>query len=290
VSAAGVLVKDLMQTHLPALTPAERQLAAILLQDYPIAGLRSITELAATAQVSTPTVVRMARKLGFSGFSDLQEALRAEISAQIKKPIAKLDDTEVARDGAHRLDRMTGAALENLQGTLSRIDRAAFDAAAHLLAEPDRRIFVEGGRITRANADYLYRHLQIVRPGVTALGGSPGLWPQTLLDMDATAVLVVFDIRRYESDLRKLAQLARARSARIVLFTDQWGSPIAADSDHVFHALVEAPSSWDSTLGLMLIAEALIAEVQTLIGAPARARIEALEGMFTHTRMFRDFN
>ena len=94
-------------------------------------------------------------------------------------------------------------------------------------------------------------------------------------------------IRRYETDLARLATLAKERGTVIVLFTDQWGSPISKIADHVVNAMVEVPSSWDSTLGVNLIVEALIAEVQTRRWDKARDRIEALEEMFRSTRLFR---
>jgi DNA-binding MurR/RpiR family transcriptional regulator len=279
-----------MHEQMPNLTLSERHLASVIMQDYPIAGLQSITELAQASQVSTPTVVRMARKLGFDGFSALQEALRNEISAQIKKPMSKLDEIAAEDAQAHKLYRFASAVFRNLHGTLDRIDQAEFDTVAGILADPARTIFIEGGRITRSNADYLFNHMQIIRSGVTALGRSPGVWPQYLLDMGSSSVLVLFDIRRYESDLLKLAKLAKERGCTIVLFTDQWGSPIGQLADHVFHGMVEAPSSWDSTVALMLLIEALIADVQTRLAENSRARIEELESMFTATRMFRDFN
>jgi DNA-binding MurR/RpiR family transcriptional regulator len=98
---------------------------------------------------------------------------------------------------------------------------------------------------------------------------------------------VVFDIRRYERDLGKLAQLARDKGAVIVLLTDQWGSPISKIADHTFNAAVEVPSSWDSTLAINLIVEALIAEVQAQRWDTAKDRIESLEEMFRETRLFR---
>ena len=58
-----------------ALTRAERQLAGVLLENYPMSGLGSITRLAEKAGVSTPTVARMVQKLGYSGFAAFQAAL-----------------------------------------------------------------------------------------------------------------------------------------------------------------------------------------------------------------------
>ena len=49
------------------LTAAERKLMAALFANYPMAGLGSITDFAREADVSTPSVLRLAKKLGFLG-------------------------------------------------------------------------------------------------------------------------------------------------------------------------------------------------------------------------------
>lgn len=286
-TASRKIVKQLIQESLGDLTRSERQLANVLQQDYPMAGLQSITKLATAAGVSTPTVIRMARKLGFDGFPMLQKALRDEVAAQIKKPISKHEDWQKAGTDGHSLTRFAEAISANIHHTLERLDRAQFDAVAGLLSDPDRRVYVAGGRITRSNADYLFNHLQIIRPNVNQIGNSVNVWPQYLLDMDERAILVLFDIRRYERNMFRLASLARERGCKIVLFTDQWGSPISKVAHHVFHALVEAPSSWDSTVAMMLIVEALIAEVQQTGWEQSRHRIDELEAMFSTTRLFR---
>lgn len=281
------IVKDIILSRRAELTASERGLAEVLLRDYPVAGLQSVTRLATAAGVSTPTVIRMARKLGFDGFPDLQEALREEAAAQIREPIARRAAWAQGADETHALNRFGSAVTDNLRNTLDRIDPAAFDAAARLLADPARHLHIAGGRITRSNADYLFNHLQIIRPNVTLLSQSANVWPQYILDMGPETVLVLFDIRRYEADLARLAALAVERGAKVVLFTDQWGSPVSATAAHVFNAHVEAPSSWDSTIAIMLLVEALIAEVQAARWDEAKDRIEALEEMFSATKLFR---
>ncbi|WP_171231176.1 MurR/RpiR family transcriptional regulator [Ruegeria sp. HKCCA4812] len=288
MATVAKLVKQRIQDELDDLTRSERQLASVLLQDYPMAGLQSITKLAAAAQVSTPTVIRMARKLGFDGFPDLQDALREEVAAQIKKPISKRDAWVVDDEAEHPTTRFAQAVWTNMRHTLERLDKEMFDAVARLLAETERHLYVVGGRITRSNADYLFNHMQIIRPNVTMLGNSANVWPQYLLDMDESSVLVIFDIRRYEAHLEKLAQVASGRGVTVVLFTDQWGSPIGKTANYSFHALVEAPSSWDSTIALQLISETLIAEVQEARWEQSKERIEELERFFSSTRIFRN--
>jgi DNA-binding MurR/RpiR family transcriptional regulator len=281
------IVKDLIQDQTASLTPADRQVSDILLRDYPVAGLKSITKIADAAGVSTPTVIRLARKLGFEGFPELQDALRDEASARIKQPIRKHERWPEERGDSPRFRDFAEAVFDNLSATIDRLDPATFDKIARVLNDRRRRIFLTGGRITRSNADYFYNHLQIIRPGVTLLSQSPNVWPQYLLDMNGRAVLILFDVRRYERDLARLAQLAKDRGAVIILFTDQWGSPISKIADHVVNAMIEVPSSWDSTIAINLIIEALIAEVQSRRWDAAKDRIEALEDMFKSTRIFR---
>jgi DNA-binding MurR/RpiR family transcriptional regulator len=43
--------------------------------------------------------------------------------------------------------------------------------------------------------------------------------------------------------------------------TDQWLSPVARHARHIFSARVGAPSRWDSHVGLLALAEALVAAV-----------------------------
>jgi DNA-binding MurR/RpiR family transcriptional regulator len=219
----------------------------------------------------------------------MQRALRAEVAAQFRAPLDKHIPWRTDAADTHIVNRFAEAVAANVHHTLQRLDTATFDAVVALLADTGRPTYVAGGRITRSIADYLFNHLQIIRPGVTHFSHSPNVWPQHLIDMDARCVLVLFDIRRYEGDLLKLARLARAREAQIVLFTDQWGSPVAEQAQHRIHGLVEVPSNWDSTVALLVIVEAVIAAVQDRLGESSRRRIQDLEAMFTQTRLFRDF-
>lgn len=280
------LIRDLIRERQAGLTAAERRVASVLLDDSLINGLQSITRLAEDAGVSTPTVIRLARKLGFDGFPDLQNAIRDEVAARFQEPLAKLD---AWRGGMrhHIVSRFADAMAQNINRTLDRLDLAAFDRAAALLSDSGRRLFLLGGRITRSNAHYFYNHLQIIRPNVFLLDNSPSVWPQALLDMDDRSVLVVFDIRRYEADLARLAGIARGRGAETILFTDQWGSPIEKHARICFRTMVEAPSSWDSTLAISFLTEALIAEVQSRSPQSSTERIGALERMLGQTRVFR---
>jgi DNA-binding MurR/RpiR family transcriptional regulator len=286
-ASQGATVGETLQRQFDDLTRAERQLADVLLAHYPSAGLNSITGLASAAQVSTPTVARLVKKLGFSGYRAFQASLRSELDARVSSPISKRENWTLEGDDTHLLNRFAEVAVDNLQATLNRLDTESFDRIAALMADRDRRILIAGGRITKALADYLYNHLQVVRDGVAAAAlGSSG-WPHQLLNMRQGDVLVIFDIRRYERELLHCAAVAREQGLNLVLFTDQWGSPVADYADDVVHARVEAPSAWDSSAVTLIVIEALIAAIETIDWGKTRKRMEALEDLFDRTGMLR---
>ncbi len=280
-------VAQSLRSGMDRLTPSERQLAGALLANYPVAGLTSITNLADAASVSTPTVVRMARKLGFPGFPEFQDALRRELEATLSGPIAKHD--RWARDApeTHILNRFADAVMDNMHRTINQVDPDAFDRACKLLADRNRSVYLVGGRITYALARYFFTHLQVIRERVALLSASASLWPHDLINMKRGDLLIVYDIRRYETDLERLAGLAKERGVEVILFTDQWMSPIAGDAAHAFSASVEAPSGWDSTAGLLFLTETMISAVEKLRWKEASKRMQTLEVVFDSTQQFR---
>lgn len=282
-------ISEMVQERFETLTRAERQLANSLLENYPVSGLSSITTVAKKADVSTPTVARMVQKLGFKGFPEFQQALREELEAQISNPIVRHDRWAGNAPEAHILNRFAESVMQNLHQTLAQLDPAAFDAACALLADPNRAIHIAGGRLTRSLADYLFSLMRMVRPRVALVATGTSSWPDFLLDVRPGDVLVTFDIRRYENHVLRLAELAAEKSMVNILFTDQWGSPVAQHAAHRFNCRIEAPSAWDSLAVILVVIETMVAQIQASSWATTHKRMEELEGIFNRTGLFRRF-
>lgn len=289
MSDASETIAERLQAAFGTLTRAEKQLADSLLQNYPVSGLSSITQVAQNADISTPTVVRMVQKLGYSGFPAFQAALRDELEAQISDPISKRNIWADKVPEAHILNRFTDAVIGNIRQTLTQIDLEMFERCCAMLADADRSVYVVGGRITRSLAEHFFLHMQVLRADVTHIQSISNSWPHYLLDVKAGDVVVIFDVRRYENSTLKLAEMACERGAVIVLFTDQWRSPVHELADCSFCGRIVVPSAWDSSVTLLLLLETVIADVQERTWDTTRDRMEALEEMFDRTRFFRKF-
>lgn len=282
-------IAERLRNKKESLTRSERQLSDIILKNYPVSGLGTITTIAEAAKVSTPTVARLVQKLGFSGFPEFQAGLRHELNEKISGPIAKREHWVSDAPKGHVLNRFTDAVIENISQTLGDIDPVIFEETCTLLSDPKRQLYVIGGRITRTLADYFFLHMQVIRSNVTHITSSSNSWPHYLLEIKEGDVIVIFDIRRYENATLRLAEIAKEKGAKIVLFTDQWQSPIATHADYCFNSRIAVPSAWDSNVTVMLFAEIIIAEVQERNWDTTKERMEELETMFDKTRLFRKF-
>ncbi|MES9904152.1 MAG: MurR/RpiR family transcriptional regulator [Sedimenticola sp.] len=288
-TASVLTVAARIKNQFDRLTRAERQLSNLMLENYPVSGLGSITDIAESAGVSSPTVARMAKKLGFNGFPSLQKALRSELDAALSNPISKHDRWAENAPDTHILNRFADAVMENMHHTLRQIDTDVFDKVSELLSDDSRMVHVVGGRITRSLADYLFTHMQVIRSGVTLVASNSNTWPHYLLNMKEGDILIAFDIRRYERDILRLTEMAKAQGVVVVLFTDQWGSPAARYASHSFQSRIEAPSAWDSSVVILFIIEALISAVQTATWDETKGRVKRLEKLYDQTGLFKKF-
>ena len=146
----------------PDLTRLERQLSDVILQNYPVSGLGSITSLAEAANVSTPTVARLVQKLGYNGYPEFQQALRDELDETISSPLTKRDKWVDTAPDEHILNRFTKAVIDNIGQTLADVNPDEFDQACNMISDPKRRVFVVGGRITRTPVSYTHLTLPTI--------------------------------------------------------------------------------------------------------------------------------
>ena len=270
-------VVDRLRSSLGAFPATERRVATRLLADYPMAGLSSASELARNVGVSAPTVLRLVARLGFGSYAEFQGQLRDELAAQLSSPLAKAPAETSTQAPADTWRAFAEAVIANVRETFDHLAPDEIEQITRLLADTRLRIHLVGGRFTDALARYLSVQLRVLRPGVNHLQDQEANWLDQLLDMGPRDVLLIFDIRRYQPSLMRLAERAVTRGTRIVLITDQWLSPVSKVARHVVPVRVAVPSVWDSNAALMAVGEALLAAVMRLRGERSRTRITDLE-------------
>lgn len=268
-------ISERISNIIDKLPERERRAAQTLVADYPLTGLKTVAEFAAQAAVSSPTILRFVSRLGFQNYADFQSVLKAEVAEQLQSPLVRAERKVPAnkeRDG----EPFVEAVVENIRETFRHLSDADFDKLATVISNA-KRVHLIGGRFTEPVARYMAAHLRIIRSDVNPVIGQESNWRDHLVDMGRKDVLMVFDIRRYQDSLFQFAEAASRKGAGVVLFTDQWLSPIAKVAKHVITARTAVPSAWDSSAALFALVEALTARMTARLGSHAEARMAELE-------------
>jgi len=269
-------IAELIADRMDGMPAGERRAAHTLVANYPMIGLMTVADFSAQAGVSSPTILRFVARLGFQNYPDFQSTLKEELAAQLQSPLSRTTGASAAaRQGG--ASPAVEATLENIRETFRHIPTRQIDEIVALLANPKTNTFLLGGRFTDPIARYMAAHLTIIRPNVVHITGQESNWRDRLIDMGKRDVVLIFDIRRYQDSLIRFAEKAHQRGVQIVLFTDQWLSPIARFARHVVAGRTAVPSPWDSSAALFVVAEAVIGELTRRLETESARRIREME-------------
>ncbi|MBX3577368.1 MAG: MurR/RpiR family transcriptional regulator [Rhizobiaceae bacterium] len=269
-------VRETIRRETPNLTASERKIANAVLADYPYGALQTIQELAERSGVSAPSITRFVSKIGFAGYQEFQRQLIGELREGSRSPLdlkatERLSRSDFVADYARR-----SAAI--VSSMASAVSQEQFDRIVALLSDQSRAVFLLGGRISDTIARLLSQHLRQIRPRIHHLPANQEDWPDHVMSMRRQDVVVLFDFRRYQPDIAKLAErVAVNRRATVILVTDKWMSPIARHSDHVVALPIENDTAWDTALCAVAFIEALIVKVSEADWPSTKARIETWE-------------
>lgn len=265
--------------RLPGLPPAEKRVAMLLLGDDPLAGLESMSTLASRAQTSAPSVHRLVNKLGFDGYADFQTAVKEEVAARLSSPAEAYPHVP---DRADLTIRMLKSLGESVQRCAQNLPPDDLQRVVGLLADESLQVLTVGGRFSDPLAAYLAYHMQLLRVGVTAVPRATSQRALTLLDADEGSMVVAFDYRRYQPDTVSFGRAAVRQGASLVLFTDQYLSPLSTQADVVLPTDVGSVSPFDSLTTAVALVESLVAGVVKQLGDRPRARLLRYDVLTEH--------
>ena len=253
------------------LTPAERRVAEVVLDAPEAVAFGTVARVADRAATSGPSVVRAAVALGFDGFAELQAAVQEELAGRLRPAAERIR----RRPAPDPLARALEVELENVHATLVAVDPASFSRAVTWLAEAPR-VAVVSGDATFGIAHSLVSTLSLLRDGVDLVAGSPVQVTQRLGLLDGDDALVAIDLRRYERWLLDAVANVCGRAATVAI-TDSVLSPLADDADETFVVDAQGAGPFDSHVGTLALANALVSAVSGRLRRTAARRLDRIE-------------
>jgi DNA-binding MurR/RpiR family transcriptional regulator len=276
-SRAVISVADRIRRHLDQLSPNDRRIAHHLLDHPAQAPFETAESLAAHAGVSKAAVVRFAVRVGFAGFGELHEALRAEA---VERLSGVRSVEPAAAEGV--LPRWIERAQSDLSSLAAGVDQAAFDSAVALLRRGNGKIGIFGHRKSAALAEYAYYLLNPLLSNVWPIAaGEPGIADQ-LIDLEPGDRLIAFTFRRYARITAQVVSSFQEAGAPVVLVTDDPMAPAADLATHLLVCSPAQPGEFDTAAPGIVLIEALAASIaaRSRTGAKRRDLAERLWKQF----------
>lgn len=257
-------------------TPAERRVAEVVVSDPELVAFGTVAEVAARAGTSGATVVRLAGRLGFDGFPDLQTRVQGELSRRLRpatERIREADDEDV-------VGRTLQSALHTVHSTLDAVDRQAFDATVRLLSSGRRPVVVICGDEADGIGAHAVTRLSMVRGDVAHLSGSPVRAGRVVGRLASGCTVVALDFSRYDRWLLDAVRAAGDQGATVVALTDSPLSPLASLADHLFVVGADGPGPFDSYVGACALVEALCSGVARRLRASATGDLDRIDRLW----------
>ncbi|WP_285414299.1 MurR/RpiR family transcriptional regulator [Variovorax sp. efr-133-TYG-130] len=216
-----------IQARCGNLAASEAKVVALLLADPLFVGASTTAQVAARAGVSPPSVVRAARAIGFTGFTELKiEIARARGTTRFFAPpeILGADATS-----ATVLETSIRAGTDALAALAGAVELPAVDEAVRAIQSARQVIAYGTGPSATVAADAVFR-LRAV--GVTSIG-----IPDHLSAMIATRLLGPGDVVIAVSSTGRtaatlaVADAASSAGASLIAITNQYGTPLATLAD-----------------------------------------------------------
>lgn len=277
-------VLDRVREAQARLTRAEQRLAHLLLEQPETFVLSTVAAVAREAGVSDATVVRFGASLGYSGFTELKNALKHELFREwtVKQltanPFERTADRSVFRQSFEADSALLAATTERIRDT-------DVDRAVNLLLGA-RTIQTVGMRTAASLAVFSAGALNSLLGNTRRIDGADGVVQDQVLRLTPDDVVLAFSFPRYTQLTHEVLRLAADRGIAIVYVTDHVLAPGTEYADVVLSAAVASRIPTLSYVGALAIVNGLLAEIVARAGDRVARSLEEWERFLERTTIF----
>lgn len=265
-----------------SLPESQRKVADLIRVDPEAVAFGTLSSVASAVGTSTTTVLRFASRLGFQGFGELRDAVRAEVSEQLRSAVQRVRSPI----RGPLLEQALEVETENLERTFASFTGGVLEEATRLLSDTGRRVWVLPSSQTAGVGANFVDDLQICRPRVSLLEGSEFRIMTVLATLAPGDVIMTIDVQRHEGWLVRVQHSAVERGAVPIALTDRL--PCSLDLTDGLGIVVgcETTSPFESQVGMVAAGNLLVSSVAAKLRSSLAERVDALEATWVDNQLF----
>lgn len=252
-------ISERLTKALPTL-PKKLGIAARYALDCPERiALDSMRTVATSCNIASPTMLRLARVLGYNSYEDFRAEFQKNFVAQgFGTRADALKSAATLGEGDQLIDRIAQAAERNTAHTIQLLDRSIVEEFAQSVKRSRRTYILGTGPSMHWMAAMMASVGEMALPGMRSnqLGLPTSL--ETIASIDSHDTILVMSISPYSKNSVDAAAFAKARKAKVYALTDKRSSPLVEHADHVFFTPTESPHYYPSVVSTVLMIEILL--------------------------------
>ena len=221
-----VELKDRIREHYDDLPKNQKSLAEYFIDNFERIPFLSVHDIAGDSTASTATVVRFAQRIGYSGFSELRNAISGTIQHDLNQDrfpfIDNLDD-EV-------LTSVANQDIADINNTLNTLDRKNFKKTIDLIVGANQ-IYTAGLGVSYLMSQILSYQLNQVGQNARAFRQGDANFLEQLLFLKKDDLLIVLSYPPYSRETIDAAKFAKSQGIRVVAITNKSAAPVTFYTD-----------------------------------------------------------
>lgn len=272
-------ISERIDEHYASFSKGQKRIASAILNNYEKTAYMTAAKLGAFCEVSESTVVRFAVQIGYTGYPEMQQAIRELLRVKLTSSQRIAVTNEHLEDGDILTNVLT-ADIAKIKYTLENTDRAVFEEAVASLLSAER-IYTFGSRSSAVLSQFLSYNLELILDNVKRVDFSASAEVfEKLFAIGERDVLFVSSFPRYSKTAIDVARYAHDRRATVIALTDASVSPLATYADILLTAQSDMASFADSLTAPLSIINALLAKIAKAREAEITARFDKLERLW----------
>ncbi len=246
---------------LPQLSKKHQKIARFVLDQPELVAYAPASEVGARSETSAATVVRFCQVLGYEGYQELQEAIRAQLMLR-RTAMQRLEEQmEGPVSGQDLLTRVFALDIHNIEQTAVSTSGERLQAAAAAIRSA-RQVLVVGSAVASTLVECLAYSLQVMDISTRGVTGGEEPLALALAFLQPDDVVIGISFRRDPRYTLTAIERARSLGAPTITIANSELSPILHNADYPFRAITDGLGSSPSLAAAVALLNALVAAVQ----------------------------
>ncbi|WHH58100.1 MurR/RpiR family transcriptional regulator [Petroclostridium sp. X23] len=242
-----------------SLTSIQKQVADYLLQHLDAVAFKKLEELSLEIGVSTTSVIRFARSLGYNGYADMQQDLQQGLIGKASLPERLSDSIKNTKQDKLLIDTFQND-IDNIHATLMGLSEEDLSKAVSAIINA-KSVYVVGNRGAFSVAHYIAYRLSQIKTGVRLIQGIGMMFPEEISNASPEDVCIAILTPRYSKMTASIVSWFKKHGITVILFTKQGNTEIDPYGDIILPCCTNSISYKSSFVSLFCVCNYLLAAV-----------------------------